>query len=84
VAIKTNRPSLSTEEQNSEYLFHFTYMLIPPSLLNALHLSNKDLIYVPLDFECSNSYKLMVFHGGIYSSNYCSSQVLKLLGFVGH
>jgi hypothetical protein len=59
-------------------------MLIPPSLVNALDLSTKDLIYLPLGFECSNSYKLMVFHGGIYSSNYCSSQVLKLLGFVGH
>jgi hypothetical protein len=55
VAIKTNRPSFSTEEQNSEYLFHFMYMLIPHSLLKALDLSNKDLIYLPLDFECSNS-----------------------------
>jgi hypothetical protein len=36
VAIKTNCPSLSTEEQSSEYLFHFKYMLIPPPLLNAL------------------------------------------------
>jgi hypothetical protein len=61
VAIKTNCPSLSTEEQNSEYAFHFTYMLIPPSLLNALDLSNKDLIYLPLGFECSNS---LCYHGG--------------------
>jgi hypothetical protein len=67
VAIKTNCPSLSTEKQNSEYLFHFMYMLmlIPPSLLNALDISNKGLIYLPLGFECSNSYKLMVFHGSI-------------------
>ncbi len=55
VAIKTNCPSLSTEEQNSECLFHFTYMLIPPSLLNVLDLSYKDLIYLPLGFECSDS-----------------------------
>jgi hypothetical protein len=32
VAIKTNCPSLSTEKQNSEYLLHFTYMLIPSSM----------------------------------------------------
>jgi hypothetical protein len=57
VAIKTNCPSLSTGKQNSEYLLYFTYMLmlISPSLLNALDISNKDLIYLPLRFECSNS-----------------------------
>jgi hypothetical protein len=70
VAIKTNCPSLSIEKQNSKYLLHFTYMLIPSSLLNALDILNKDLIYLPLGFECSNSYKLIVFHGSISSSNY--------------
>ncbi len=45
-------------------------MLIPSSLLNALDILNKDLIYLPLGFECSNSYKLIVFHGSISSSNY--------------
>jgi hypothetical protein len=62
VAIKTNCPSLSTEEQNSEYSFHLYAHPSPPSLLNALlDLSNKDLIYLPLGFECSNS---LCYHGG--------------------
>jgi len=59
-------------------------MLIPPSLLNALDLSYKDLIYLPLGFERSDSLCSWCFMVAYNLQTVAHPKSSNFFGFVGH